>query len=37
VREALFDDECNGLEARKMLLEESGYQVLAAQCGADGL
>jgi CheY-like chemotaxis protein len=32
-----IDDESNGLEARKMLLEQSGYQVLAAQCGADGL
>jgi CheY-like chemotaxis protein len=32
-----IDDECNGLEGRKMLLEESGYQVLVAQCGADGL
>jgi CheY-like chemotaxis protein len=30
-------DEWNGLEGRKMLLEEAGCKVLAATCGADGL
>ena len=31
------DDEWNGLEGRKMLLEERGYQVLAATSGAEAL
>lgn len=31
------DDEWNGLEGRKMLLEESGYEVLVAANGAEGL
>jgi CheY-like chemotaxis protein len=31
------DDEWNGLEGRKMLLEERGYQVLAATSGTEAL
>lgn len=31
------DDEWNGLEGRKMLFEERGYQVLAATSGAEAL
>ena len=31
------DDEWNGLEGRKMLLEEAGYKVLVATGGADAL
>jgi CheY-like chemotaxis protein len=31
------DDEWNGLEGRKMLLEEVGYKVLVATSGADAL
>jgi two-component system autoinducer 1 sensor kinase/phosphatase LuxN len=31
------DDEWNGLEGRKMLLEEHGYKVLAATNGAEAL
>ncbi len=31
------DDEWNGLEGRKMLLEEAGCKVLVATSGADGL
>ena len=31
------DDEWNGLEGRKMLLEERGYKVLVATSGAEAL
>ena len=31
------DDEFNGLEGRKMLLEDAGYKVLVATTGADAL
>lgn len=31
------DDEWNGLEGRKMLFEERGYQVLAATSGTEAL
>jgi CheY-like chemotaxis protein len=31
------DDEWNGLEGRKMLLEEAGFKVLVANSGADAL
>jgi CheY-like chemotaxis protein len=31
------DDESNGLEGRKMLLEEAGFKVLVATSGADAL
>ena len=31
------DDELNGLEGRKMLLEEAGFKVLVATSGADAL
>jgi CheY-like chemotaxis protein len=31
------DDDWNGLEGRKMLLEEAGCKVLVATSGADGL
>ena len=31
------DDEWNGLEGRKMLLEDAGYKVLVATSGADAL
>lgn len=31
------DDEFNGLEGRKMSLEEAGFKVLVATCGADAL
>ena len=31
------DDEWNGLEGRKMLLEDHGYQVLAASSGTEAL
>jgi CheY-like chemotaxis protein len=31
------DDESNGLEGRKMLLERHGYEVLAARSGVEGL
>jgi CheY-like chemotaxis protein len=31
------DDEWNGLEGRKMLLEERGYRVLVANSGAEAL
>ena len=31
------DDEFNGLEGRKMLLEEAGFKVLVAASGADAL
>ena len=31
------DDEWNGLEARKMLLEESGFRVLASTSGVEAL
>ena len=31
------DDEWNGLEGRKMLLEESGFRVLASTSGVEAL
>ncbi len=31
------DDEINGLQLRKIILETSGYRVLTAASGADGL
>jgi len=31
------DDDWNGLEGRKMLLEDAGYKVLVATTGADAL
>jgi CheY-like chemotaxis protein len=31
------DDEFNGLEGRKMLLDEAGFRVLIATSGADAL
>ncbi len=32
-----IDDHCNGLIGRKLLLEQSGYAVLAATSGDEGL
>lgn len=33
----LVDDNCDGVVARRLVLEELGYEVLSACCGADAL
>lgn len=32
-----IDDDCVGLEGRKSVLEEEGYEVIAANSGEEGL